>query len=85
LPYAETDSHYITLGLDPDLDQAAKQALREMIKLATCRSNLSPEDVYALLSICGDLRVSQVVNGVKGCHVMLEKQHLHGMKHELSS
>jgi acetamidase/formamidase len=85
LPYAETDTHYITLGLDPDLDQAAKQALREMIKLATSRSSLSREDVYALLSICGDLRVSQIVNGVKGCHVMLEKQHLHGAKHELSS
>lgn len=78
LPIAETDSHYVTLGLDPDLDQAAKQALREMIKLATGRTNLSREDVYALLSICGDLRVSQVVNGVKGAHVMLAKAHLHG-------
>lgn len=78
LPYAETESHYITLGLDPDLDQATKQALREMIKLATGRTNLSRADVYALLSICGDLRISQVVNGVKGAHVMLAKAHLHG-------
>lgn len=78
LPHAETDTHYITLGLDPDLDQAAKQALRQMIKLATGRTNLSAEDVYALLSICGDLRISQVVNGVKGAHVMLAKAHLHG-------
>ena len=85
LPYAETDTHYITLGLDPDLDQAAKQALREMIKLATARTNLTKEDVYALLSICGDLRISQVVNGVKGCHVMLAKEHLHGEVFELSS
>ncbi len=78
LPVAETDTHYITLGLDPDLDQATKQALREMIKLGTARTNLSREDVYALLSICGDLRISQVVNGVKGAHVMLAKAHLHG-------
>ena len=78
LPYAETETHYITLGLDPDLDQAAKQALREMIKLGTARTNLGREDVYALLSICGDLRISQVVNGVKGAHVMLAKSHLHG-------
>ncbi len=78
LPYAETDTHYITLGLDPDLDQATKQALREMIKLGTARTNLGREEIYALLSICGDLRISQVVNGVKGAHVMLAKAHLHG-------
>jgi acetamidase/formamidase len=78
LPYAETETHYITLGLDPDLNHATKQALREMIKLGTARTNLSREDVYALLSICGDLRISQVVNGVKGAHVMLAKVHLHG-------
>ncbi|MGZ0189767.1 MAG: acetamidase/formamidase family protein, partial [Alphaproteobacteria bacterium] len=78
LPYAETETHYITLGLDPDLNHATKQALREMIKLGTARTNLSREDVYALLSICGDLRISQVVNGVKGAHVMLAKAHLHG-------
>lgn len=78
LPFAETATHYITLGLDPDLDQATKQALRQMIKLGASRTNLSAEDVYALLSICGDLRISQVVNGVKGAHVMLAKAHLHG-------
>lgn len=80
LPIAETDTHYITLGLDPDLDQAAKQALRGMIDLGTEKTNLSREEVYALLSITGDLRVSQVVNGVKGAHVMLAKDHLHGSK-----
>jgi len=78
LPRAETETHYISLGLDPDLDQAAKQALRQMISFATEKTNLSREDVYALLSICGDLRVSQIVNGVKGAHVMLAKDHLHG-------
>lgn len=78
LPFAETDEHYITLGLDTDLDHATKQALRQMIDLATSRTNLSREEVYALLSICGDLRISQVVNMVKGAHVMLAKSHLHG-------
>ena len=48
------------------------------IRVQTGRTNLSRADVYALLSICGDLRISQVVNGVKGAHVMLAKAHLHG-------
>ena len=30
-PRAETATHYITMGLDPDLDEAAKIATREMI------------------------------------------------------
>jgi len=78
VPVAETETHYITLGLDPNLDHATKKALREMIKLGTTKTNLSREEVYALLSICGDLRISQVVNEVKGAHVMLAKAHLHG-------
>ena len=31
MPRAETDAHYITMGMDLDLDDAATQALREMI------------------------------------------------------
>ena len=33
LPRAETPTHHITLGFDEDLDDAAKHALRQMIKL----------------------------------------------------
>ena len=32
MPRAVTPTHYITMGLDPDLDDAAKQALRDMIR-----------------------------------------------------
>jgi acetamidase/formamidase len=34
MPRAVTPTHYITMGLDPDLDDAAKQALRDMMRLA---------------------------------------------------
>jgi acetamidase/formamidase len=72
-PRAETPSHYITMGMDPDLDQCAVMALRDMIRLIRERTNLSAEDAYTLCSLAADLRVTQTVNGSKGIHVMLAK------------
>ena len=77
-PRAETASHYITLGMHEDLDDAAKGALRAMIALIREKSNLSSEDAYTLCSLAADLRVTQLVNTHKGIHVMLAKSALHG-------
>jgi acetamidase/formamidase len=75
-PMAETPTHIMTMAFDPDLDDAVVIALRDMIKLICARTNLSREDAYTLCSLAADLRVTQVVNGSKGIHVMLEKAHL---------
>lgn len=75
-PMAETPTHIITMAFDPDLDDAVVIALRDMIKLICARTGLSREDAYTLCSLAADLRVTQVVNGSKGIHVMLEKAHL---------
>jgi acetamidase/formamidase len=75
-PMAETPTHVITMAFDPDLDDAVVIALRDMIKLICARTGLSREDAYTLCSLAADLRVTQVVNGSKGIHVMLEKSHL---------
>jgi acetamidase/formamidase len=75
-PLAETSTHVITMAFDPDLDDAVVIALREMIKLICVRTGISREDAYTLCSLAADLRVTQVVNGSKGIHVMLEKQYL---------
>jgi acetamidase/formamidase len=74
-PRAETATHMMTMAFDPDLDQAAKAALREMIALICARKNLSREDAYMLCSLAADLRVTQLVNGNNGCHCMLEKRY----------
>jgi acetamidase/formamidase len=75
-PLAETPTHIITMAFDPDLDDAVVIALRDMIKLICARTGISREDAYTLCSLAADLRVTQVVNGSKGIHVMLEKAHL---------
>jgi acetamidase/formamidase len=61
------------MGMDPDLDQCAVMALRDMLNLICERTNLSKEDAYALCSVAADLHVTQTVNGSKGIHVMLKK------------
>ena len=73
LPRAETATHFITMAFDEDLDDAAKEALRQMIRLICERSNLSREQAYTLCSLACDLRVTQIVNGNKGIHAMLPK------------
>ena len=75
-PLAETPSHMITMAFDPDLDDAVVIALRDMIKLICARTGMSREDAYTLCSLAADLRVTQVVNGAKGIHMMLEKKYL---------
>jgi acetamidase/formamidase len=75
-PLAETPTHVITMGFDPDLDECAKIALRQMIDLISTRTGLDRYQAYALASVVADLRVTQVVNGSKGVHVMLEKRYI---------
>jgi acetamidase/formamidase len=76
MPRAETPTHHITMGINPDLDEAARQALREMITLICERSKLSRAEAYALCSICCDMEVTQLVNQHVGAHAMLLKERL---------
>ena len=77
-PRAETADHYMTMAMDPDLDQCVVRALRDMIVLLGEKRNLSREDAYTLCSLAADLRVTQTVNGSKGIHCMIAKSVVHG-------
>ena len=72
-PRGETATHYISMGMNEDLDQAMKQALREMIAFICARSNLSREEAYQFCSLAVDFHVTQTVNGEKGIHGLLKK------------
>jgi acetamidase/formamidase len=73
VPRAETPTHFISMGLNEDLDQAMKQAVREMIAFICSRSNLSRQEAYQFCSLAVDFHVTQTVNGEKGVHGMLRK------------
>ena len=72
-PRGESPTHFISMGMNEDLDQAMKQALREMIAFICARSNLSRDEAYQFCSLAVDFHVTQAVNGEKGVHGMLRK------------
>jgi acetamidase/formamidase len=72
-PRGETATHYISMGMNEDLDLAMKQALREMIAFICARANLSRDQAYQFCSLAVDFHVTQTVNGEKGVHGMLRK------------
>ena len=72
-PRAETATHYISMGMHEDLDEAMKKSLREMIGFITSRTNLSAADAYQFCSLAVDFHVTQTVNGEKGVHGLLKK------------
>lgn len=53
---------WITTGIDPDLHEAARAAVRGMIELLSRERGLSALDAYMLCSVAGDLKISQIVD-----------------------
>jgi acetamidase/formamidase len=74
LPRGETPKHLIAFGLDTDLDDAARQALKQMIDWIVSLTGIHKDEAYALCSFAADLHVTQTVNNVKGVHAMIEKK-----------
>jgi acetamidase/formamidase len=61
-----------TDGVGPDLFQAARDAVRRMIDRLGARHGLGAADAYMLVSVAGDLRISEVVdqpNWIVTCYV----------------
>lgn len=58
-----------------DLTMAAQEALREMISYLTATRGLTPEQAYVLISVAGDLRISEgvdVPNPIVSVHLPLD-------------
>jgi len=73
-PRAETATHWIVMGLNPNLEEAMKMAVRETINFLTERfPKLTRQEAYMIASIAVDYHVTQVVDGTKGIHGMIPK------------
>src|SRR5215510_7076324 len=75
-PMAETPTLVMTMAFDPDLDDCVVIALRQMVDLVAKAASIKSQEAYALCSLAADVRITQVVNGSKGVHVMLDKRYL---------
>ncbi len=60
--HIDAAGYYVTTGIAPDLMQAAKDAVRDMIDHLGRAYRLAPELAYALCSVAVDLRISEVVD-----------------------
>lgn len=74
-PRAETATHWIVMGLSPNLDEAMKMAVRETVAFITQRfPKVSRDEAYMIASVAVDYHVTQVVDGTKGIHGMIPKK-----------
>ncbi|HLH38812.1 MAG TPA: acetamidase/formamidase family protein [Bryobacteraceae bacterium] len=76
-PRAETPTHWITMGIDQDLTQAARICGMETIDFLMEQKNLTREEAYALASVAVDFDITQLVDGTKGVHAMIPKSIFH--------
>jgi acetamidase/formamidase len=73
VPFGETPDHWLAVGLNADLDEAMKQAVRESIAFLNGELGMSRAVAYAYLSAATDYVVSQVVDRTKGVHARIRK------------
>ncbi|WP_234346490.1 acetamidase/formamidase family protein [Cellulomonas timonensis] len=72
-PVVETATHWIPTGMDADLDEAMRQAVRHAVAFLHGRFGVPRSVALAYLSAAGDFEVSQVVDAVKGVHCLIPK------------
>jgi acetamidase/formamidase len=71
LPRARQTGGWLTFGFSRSLDEAAAIATVEMVKLMGELYGFSPRQALSLASLVVDLRITQVVNGIRGVHALL--------------
>jgi acetamidase/formamidase len=70
-PRADTPAGRLSMGLHEDLNDAMAIALNDMLSFTQEEYSLSRSDALALASLVVDLRITQIVNGVRGVHALL--------------
>ena len=60
--HLDAKGYEVTTGIGPDLMEGARAAVSGMIDLLSRRYNMNAVDAYMLCSVCGDLRISEIVD-----------------------
>ncbi|MCW3007431.1 MAG: Acetamidase/Formamidase [Solirubrobacterales bacterium] len=71
-PRVDGGGWYATFGVEPDLMEASRAAVRAMIEHLVTQRGLTREDAYVLCSLAGDLKITEVVdapNWMVGCYM----------------
>lgn len=81
-PMGETETTWYAVGLDQDLDEAMKKAVREYLRITNKEYGLTKPDALLLGSAAIDFEVSQVVDIVKGIHAVIPKDMFSALQSE---
>jgi amidase len=60
--HLDAKGYEVTTGIGPDLMTGAREAVARMVDLVSATYGLSAVDAYMLCSICGDLRITEIVD-----------------------
>ncbi|ARE41227.1 Acetamidase [Rhodovulum sp. P5] len=60
--HIDRKGYEVTTGIGPDLMTGARDALSAMIDLICTTHKMDPVQAYMLCSVCGDLRISEIVD-----------------------
>ncbi|MFI5310399.1 MAG: acetamidase/formamidase family protein [Gemmatimonadales bacterium] len=75
-PRIETPTHWITMGTDTSLVVATKTAIGQMVKLLQEMKGITQTQAYQAASMAADLRITELVDGNLGVHMMIAKSYL---------
>lgn len=60
--HLDAKGYEVTTGIGSDLMEGAKSAVSQMVDLLASRYNMDAVEAYMLCSVCGDLRISEIVD-----------------------
>jgi acetamidase/formamidase len=60
--HLDAKGYDVATGIGPDLMEAARAAVRSMVELLMRQHGMPAIDAYLLCSVCGDLRISEIVD-----------------------
>ncbi len=60
--HLDAKGYEVTTGIGPDLMEASRAAVRGMVDLLSARHGMPAVEAYMLCSVCGDLRISEIVD-----------------------
>jgi acetamidase/formamidase len=72
-PRIETPTHWIVMGTDTSLVTATQIAVKQMVKFLMEWKGLTQTQAYQAASMAADLRITQLVDGNVGVHMMIAK------------
>jgi acetamidase/formamidase len=75
-PRGETPTHWITMGADTSLVVATKTAILQMVRFLQEKKGITQTQAYQAASMAADLRITQLVDGNVGVHMMIAKSYL---------